>query len=86
MRRMGFDQKWCDLIMKCISLVRFSILLNGHPTEIFKLTRGIHQGDPISPYLFIIGAKVLSSLLSQASNSGWLIGVPSSPKEPQLNY
>jgi hypothetical protein len=70
MRRMGFDQKWWDFIMQCISSVRFSILLNGHPTEISKPTRSIHQGDPISPYLFIIGAEVLSSLLSQASNLG----------------
>jgi hypothetical protein len=41
MRRTGFDQKWCDLIMQCISSVHFSILLNGHPIEIFKPTRGI---------------------------------------------
>jgi hypothetical protein len=85
-RRMGFDQKWCDLIMQCISSVHFAILLNGHPIDIFKPTRGIRQGDPISPYLFIIGAEVLSSLLSQASNSGWLTGVPSSPKGPRLNH
>jgi hypothetical protein len=86
MRRMGFDQKWRALIMQCITSVSFSILINGQPTESFKPSRGIRQGDPLSPYLFIICAEVLSSLLSQAANSGWLTGVPSSPRGPRLNH
>jgi hypothetical protein len=86
MRRMGFAFKWCSLIMQCITIVRFSILINGQPTAKFTLSRGIRQGDPISPYLFIIFAEALSSLLSQAAISGWLPGVPTSPKGPCLNH
>jgi hypothetical protein len=70
MRRIGFSQVWRGLIMQCISSVHFSILINGQPTESFKPTRGIRQGDPISPYLFIICAEALSTLLSQAATSG----------------
>jgi len=86
MRRMGFASKWCSLIMQCITTVHFSILINGQPTEKFTPSRGIRQGDPISPYLFIICAEALSSLLSQVAISGWLPGVPTSPKGPCLNH
>jgi hypothetical protein len=46
------------------------------------LTRGIRQGDPISPYLFLICAEVLSSLLSRADWDGTMRGVPTSKKGP----
>lgn len=44
--------------------------VNGEPTEYFLPSRGIHQGDPISPYLFIIVANVLSTLLKKAADDG----------------
>jgi hypothetical protein len=88
MRRMGFAQVWCGLIMQCITSVRFSILINGKLTESFNIpnSRGIRQRDPISPYLFIICAEAMSSLLSQAASLGWLTGVPSSPRGTRLNH
>jgi hypothetical protein len=86
MRRMGFARKWRELIMQCIQSVNFSVLINGQKSENFQPSRGIRQGDPLSPYLFIICAEALSNLLAQAENSGWLSGVPTSPKGPCLNH
>ncbi|XP_019184658.1 PREDICTED: uncharacterized protein LOC109179616 [Ipomoea nil] len=69
---LGFDAKWIQLIMLCIQTVRYKVLVNGRPTEEIVPTRGLRQGDPLSPYLFIICAEGLSLLL-QDSQSKWLI-------------
>ena len=66
----------------------FSALCNygGIPTGNIIPTRGIRQVDPISPYLFLICAEALSSLLSRADDTGELEGVPTSRKGPRLNH
>lgn len=78
-----FAHKWHGLIMQCLTSVRFSLLINGQHKKKFQPSRGIRQGDHISPYLFIICDEALSSLLYQAATSSWLTGVPSSPKGHQ---
>jgi len=66
MERLGFSRRWIDLIMKCVTTVSFSILFNGEKLEKFKPSRGIRQGDPISPYLFLLCAEGLSCLLNNS--------------------
>jgi hypothetical protein len=86
MRRMGFAERWIQLIMKCVSSVTYSVIINGNPVGNIRPTQGIRQGDPSSPYLFILCAKVLSFRLHQAEQNGLLRGVPTSPRGPRLNH
>ena len=63
MMALGFPGRWCDLVMKCITSVSFSVRVNGALSQPFTPTRGIRQGDPISPYLFLLCAEGLTSML-----------------------
>ena len=58
----------------CISSASFLVLVNGTPIGSFQSSRGLRQGDPLSPYLFVIAIEVLSSLLSRAREGGFLPG------------
>jgi hypothetical protein len=63
MSKLGFSDHWINLVMKCVESVSLSVRVNGHYSDFFKPTRGIRQGDPISPYLFLLCSEGLSSLL-----------------------
>ena len=58
MRTMGFPEKFILLIMKCVRSVTYSIMINGKKCGHIKPSRGIRQGDPLSPYLFFYVLKV----------------------------
>ena len=61
--KLGFQESWVALIMKCITTVSYSILVNGEPKGMIKPSRGLRQRDPLSPYLFLFCAKGLNALL-----------------------
>lgn len=67
MLRLGFSRRWVDLIMTCISSVKYRIRVNGVLIEEFVPERGLRQGDPISRYLFLLCDERFSSLLHKAS-------------------
>ena len=46
MRKMGFNEGWINLIMVCVSIVTYSVLVNGEPSGLIHPTKGIRQGDP----------------------------------------
>uniref|UniRef100_A0A2N9GD32 Reverse transcriptase domain-containing protein n=1 Tax=Fagus sylvatica TaxID=28930 RepID=A0A2N9GD32_FAGSY len=74
LRRCGFPGKWCNWIWFCISTVQFSILVNGSPQGFFASSRGLRQGDPLSPLLFVIVMETLSRLMDRATIGGYISG------------
>lgn len=75
MIRLGFDINWVDLILRCISTASFSILINSEQKGCFGASRGLWQGDPLSPYLFLLVAEGLSFLISKANSEGRVTGI-----------
>jgi hypothetical protein len=86
MKKMGFAEQWVHLIMACVKTVSYSVLINGQPHGKIVPTRGIRQGDPISPYLFILCAEGLSSLIQKAEENKHLSGVPITPGGTTLSH
>jgi hypothetical protein len=83
---MGFPSKLINTIMQCVSTVSFSILVNGIPSPSFRPHRGIRQGDPLSPYLFILCADVLSSLISKLQTDNKIKGIAIATNAPHITH
>ncbi|RVX05699.1 LINE-1 reverse transcriptase-like [Vitis vinifera] len=74
MKKMGFGEKWIRWIQWCISTASFSVMINGTPMGFFQSSRGLRQGDPLSPYLFVIAMEVFSVFIKRAVEGGFLSG------------
>ncbi|XP_042990668.1 uncharacterized protein LOC122317666 [Carya illinoinensis] len=86
MLKMGFPVKWIELVMKCVSAVSYSLIVNGEPQPLFWPTRGLRQGDPISPYLFILCSEALSCLLNHAEKTHLITGLPIRKNHLHINH
>lgn len=67
--KFGFNDHWIKLIMECITSTSFSILINGKSHDYFCSSKGIRQGDPLSPYIFILCMEPLIRHLDKLGNS-----------------
>ena len=85
-RKLGFSEKWISLMMLCVSIISYSILINGVPTGFIKSTRGIRQGDPLSPFLFLLCTEGLHGLLTQLALRGDIHGFSLSRRSPSLTH
>ncbi|XP_071912962.1 uncharacterized protein [Coffea arabica] len=86
MLRMGFCPKWIQWVMQCVSSVTYAINFNGEKRGFIRPTRGLRQGDPLSPYLFLICAESFSSLLKQSVVQGKLTGIRIAREAPRLSH
>ena len=86
MIKMGFDGRWVNLVMQCVTSVTYSIRLNGRPRGHIVPSRGLRQGDPISHFLFLFCEEGLSSLLQQATLTDTLHGVAACPQGPRISH
>ncbi|KAM3001559.1 hypothetical protein FF2_037837 [Malus domestica] len=67
MLKLGFYNRWVELLMLCISIVSYFFLINGAPCGYLYLERGLRQGEPLSLYLFL-GAPLISHLFFADDN------------------
>ena len=86
LQKLGFAQSWINSVMRCVSSVRYSVKVNGELSEPFIPTRGLRQGDPISPYLFLLCAEGLSCLLKREEQAGRLKGVRNGLLAPAISH
>ncbi|XP_021761446.1 uncharacterized protein LOC110726302 [Chenopodium quinoa] len=84
--KLGFAGAWVDTIMAFVTTVRYSFIINGVPSDLVTPSRGLRQGDPISPYLFILVADVLSRMLQTASKRNLIHGVRASRNGPEITH
>ncbi|KAJ9697654.1 hypothetical protein PVL29_006993 [Vitis rotundifolia] len=61
-------------MQSCISIAKFSVMVNGTPVGFFSSSKGLRQGDPLSPYLFVMGMEVLSVLILKAVEGSFISG------------
>ena len=71
----GFDHNWVRWVMALVTFSSFSILVNGYPSEIFIPSRGLKQGDPLSPFLFILMMEGLGQSIKHAKVTGKIKGL-----------
>nr|XP_023924674.1 uncharacterized protein LOC112036081 [Quercus suber] len=86
MTKLGFPGHWIRLVMACVSSPSFSILINGKPFGNITPSRGLRQGDPLSPYLFLLCAEVFTSLLAKAELEGMIHGVAICRGAPMISH
>ena len=86
MRNFGFSQKFIEWVKACISAPWIAPLVNGRPTNFFQASRGLIQGCPLSPVLFVIQASVLSFQLNRRLQNRTLLGIRIVPKVKEVNH
>jgi len=75
MEKLGFNAIWVNLIMQCITSVTYSVIINRVAYGNSIPTRGLCQGDPLSPSLFLLCIEGLSTLIHEAARNQAVIGI-----------
>lgn len=86
MAKLCFDQKWINWMSMCLETVQYSVLMNEDGVGLVVPGRGLRQGDPLSPYLFIMCAEGLTSLIKSAEAMGDIHGIKVCRGAPILTH
>ncbi|KAJ0589761.1 putative RNA-directed DNA polymerase [Helianthus annuus] len=84
--QMGFPNKWRLWIQGILHSARSSVLVNGSPTFQFDYGKGLRQGDPLSPFLFLTVMEALSCMISKAKEAGFLKGISTPCDGPVVTH
>ncbi|GJT03878.1 RNA-directed DNA polymerase, eukaryota [Tanacetum coccineum] len=79
LQKFGFGRKWCMWIQSCLHSSRGSVLVNGSPTREFQFHKGLKQGDPLSPFLFIMVMESLHISFQRVVDAGLFKGIKVGP-------
>lgn len=83
---------WCfleevwKLVLSCVTIVEFSLLINGSVSKEIKPTRGLRQGDLLSPFLFILSSKILSRLIRKKEEAEVILGIKVHKNAPAISH
>ena len=83
---MGFDTHWVKLMRECISSVQYRVLLNGQLRGLITPQRGLRQGDPLSPYLFIMCTEALITNIKKVEHVKQLTGMKVARACPAISH
>ncbi|CAM8888030.1 unnamed protein product [Rhodiola kirilowii] len=83
--KLGFPVAWVSKVMHCVKTVSYKIRVNDMISEVFYPERGLRQGDPLSPYLFVICTEWLARSLEKHQSDRLLKGVKISPSAPMIS-
>ena len=86
MKKLGFHDNWISIVMRCVTSVTYVVRINGQRYGKIHPSRGLKQGDPLSPYLFLICAEGLSALLHKAVQRKKLRGLAALVKGPKVSH
>ena len=86
MEKLGFCEKWVPLVLECISTVSYSILVNGELRGDIRPSRGLRQGDPLSPYLFMLCSEGLNRMLQKATAEDCIRGFSLCKRGPKISH
>uniref|UniRef100_A0A803Q966 Reverse transcriptase domain-containing protein n=1 Tax=Cannabis sativa TaxID=3483 RepID=A0A803Q966_CANSA len=86
MQKVDFPSKFIFLIMTCLSIATFKFNINGHVVGHVIPLRGLRQGDPLSPYLFLLCSEGLSSILKKSELSENAFGLKIARTSPKISH
>ncbi|KAL5566610.1 hypothetical protein UlMin_029774 [Ulmus minor] len=86
LEKKGFGARWRTWMRGCISSANFSIMINGKPQGRFGASRGLRQGDPLSPFLFILVADILGRMMDKAVSIGEVKGFKVGKEEVVVSH
>ena len=81
-----FSQQVRSFVINCVGSVQYRLVLNGNIWGFINPSRGLRQGEPLSPFLFVLTAKVLSRLIVREEDAGRIQGVKVSRTAPTISH